>query len=1252
MTFSNYDIRITQGKEIVLTCLALPTFEQKGGFDLLNISGGIGEFGSIQWYMVLCLILAWVLVFLCLIFGPRSLGKIVYVTVFVPYIIFLSLLVRCCLEDGSIDGIRLFLKPQWNKLSNLKLWVEGGALMLTSLGLGTGCLTTLAGYSHFHSHCFSNGTWIFHISCCHGPVSHFKGLGDIVLCVGHYDWTDHSVCPCTECCIWSFTYGTKQTALQMEIQLCYISCCLCYLAGLFIIHFLNSSSWKTELLSLVVLMEVLILGWLYRAQRLWNNVLMVLTVIVDWSVSYRSYNYPEWTLVLGCLISVLCLLPVPLAIMWILLRRTDTVLQTIRSLMTTPSNWGPGVLANQEHHSELPDYVICTPDVYKPENALAILTANLYIPNLANLVSMQDPDDPGMTGTSYLSDMMTVDSAGESDDSDEENTDRGNWSSRLDFVLSCLGYVVGLGNVWRFPFLVYRNGGGAFFIPYFIMLIFCGIPLVYMELSFGIGISMVLASMLVSVYYNVVNAWAFHYLFSSMVDSLPWLRCDNAWNNKETCSVNKFQMENCSQVNLTYIESEKFVNHSCYDTLSLCTQTNNTQDVSSCIWELQKTFGDQVLLDFHSHKQNLTSPSEEYFYNRVLHRSGNLSHLGDIQWELALCLLLSWFIVFVCLVKGIRFSGKKRHFGCSQYGNLLAESQSFSLGFCFFIPFLKQYVVQVAYFVVFFPFLIILALLIRAVMMEGNMEGIRFYTTPKWEKLSDPHVWADAAVQVFFSLSACMGGLTTLYLLTLYSLECYTPVFHLVLLISVLTIIYISSYVIIFNIVDAVLICLGDTLMSVLAGFSVFSIMGVLAKELNTSLENVILSEIGLTFIVNPAAMSYFPIAPLWSILFFSMIIMLGLSTQFVNIEVIITAVVDENFKILKRRRILVLFLGGMYVLQLMDQYVSGFPIMINGIFMCIAIGWVYGVQTFAGDIKQMIGHHVGYTWRGLWCIVTPLIISFILVFSGINYQPLSDSQGKNFYPDWADGIGFIIMFIPVLAIPVWAVYQLASLDGSFLQRLKMACRSQSNWGPALERNWKNIEYYPAVNTNTLTVDIEHSPLHTVTDRVDFTTVGVRVPSLSSQTSLISKPLSPKKPRDMRERAILNHAYSNPQCHIEIHGTNFAKKKIFSVFKYHLSIIFYVFYSQTKRKPQTSTTTTTTTTTTAASSSSSSSTATNCSSDKWNEECPAVLESFFHQFASKHDIVYVLRLSLPDFYYGTKSIFVLKFLHKKRKSPI
>ena len=60
------------------------------------------------------------------------------------------------------------------------------------------------------------------------------------------------------------------------------------------------------------------------------------------------------------------------------------------------------------------------------------------------------------------------------------------------------------------------------------------------------------------------------------------------------------------------------------------------------------------------------------------------------------------------------------------------------------------------------PFLLMLILLIQTLLVEGHLEGIKFYITPQWNKVLDIQVWGDAASQVFFSLSACAGGLTAL----------------------------------------------------------------------------------------------------------------------------------------------------------------------------------------------------------------------------------------------------------------------------------------------------------------------------------------------------------------------------------------------------------------------------------------------------------------------------------------------------------
>lgn len=64
-------------------------------------------------------------------------------------------------------------------------------------------------------------------------------------------------------------------------------------------------------------------------------------------------------------------------------------------------------------------------------------------------------------------------------------TERGRWKSRTGFLLAVIGSAVGLGNIWRFPYLAYKNGGGAFLIPYGIALFTVGIPLMILELSIG-----------------------------------------------------------------------------------------------------------------------------------------------------------------------------------------------------------------------------------------------------------------------------------------------------------------------------------------------------------------------------------------------------------------------------------------------------------------------------------------------------------------------------------------------------------------------------------------------------------------------------------------------------------------------------------------------------------------------------------------------------------------------------------------------
>lgn len=126
---------------------------------------------------------------------------------------------------------------------------------------------------------------------------------------------------------------------------------------------------------------------------------------------------------------------------------------------------------------------------------------------------------------------------------------RGHWASKTEFILSCMGYAIGLGNVWRFPYLCYRNGGGAFLVPYLLMLVLCGIPLFFLEVCLGqfsgtgcvtvfkiapllkgAGAAIIVINFICTAYYNVIISYPILFLWRSLQTHLPWENCRNAWN--------------------------------------------------------------------------------------------------------------------------------------------------------------------------------------------------------------------------------------------------------------------------------------------------------------------------------------------------------------------------------------------------------------------------------------------------------------------------------------------------------------------------------------------------------------------------------------------------------------------------------------------------------------------------------------------------------------------------------------------------
>uniref|UniRef100_A0A1A9W8E0 Transporter n=1 Tax=Glossina brevipalpis TaxID=37001 RepID=A0A1A9W8E0_9MUSC len=294
--------------------------------------------------------------------------------------------------------------------------------------------------------------------------------------------------------------------------------------------------------------------------------------------------------------------------------------------------------------------------------------------------SVNEVDNSFNYSNNHPSSLTTKNTEHELYDLNKDNTppERDTWGKGVEFLLSCVAMSVGLGNVWRFPFTALDNGGGAFLIPYLVVLFLVGRPIYYLEMIIGqfssrgsvkvydlcpamrgVGIGQAFMMFVVGTYYEALCAIILNYVVQSFRNPLPWAYCSVEWNS------------NCIDSAITKEGQTNF--------------TKLSQDMR-----------------FTDDNRTLSS-SELYFTKEILNEKENINDgIGDPNWQLALGLFISWLCVFTVIVRGVKSSGKA------------------------------------SYFLAVFPYVILIVLLVRALTLPGSVDGILYFIKPQWNKILDP----------------------------------------------------------------------------------------------------------------------------------------------------------------------------------------------------------------------------------------------------------------------------------------------------------------------------------------------------------------------------------------------------------------------------------------------------------------------------------------------------------------------------------
>ncbi|KAG8007085.1 Sodium-dependent neutral amino acid transporter SLC6A17 [Nibea albiflora] len=521
--------------------------------------------------------------------------------------------------------------------------------------------------------------------------------------------------------------------------------------------------------------------------------------------------------------------------------------------------------------------------------------------------------------------------------------DRPAWDSKIQYVLAQVGFSVGLGNVWRFPYLCHQNGGGAFMLLYVFLLLIVGVPLFFMELAAGqsirqgsigvwkhispklagIGYSSCMVCFYVALYYNVIIAWSLFYLGNSFQYPLPWVHCpiDVATN----------------------------------DTVKECANS---------------------------------SPTSYFWFRKALDITNSIEESGEFNPIMTGCLLAAWAIVSLAMIKGIKSSAKVFF--------------PYVVLFIFLIRGLMLDGAMDGITYMFYPKLEIwgnVQVWRQAATQVFFALGLGYGSVIAYSSYNpvNNNCHRDALmVSCINFMTSVLASLVVFVVLGFRAKNiaerCVAKNLGLLNLMTSDDLLHPGFPWI--NTTDPNSVSISEyrewySHYSSMVGPNITDCS--LEEEMNKGVEGT-----GLAFIAFTEVMALFPASPFWSTLFFLMLLNLGLSTMFGTMQGILTPLMD-NFSLLGRHRTLLtvcscalgFLLGllftqrsGNYFVAMFDDYSATLPLVIVVIFETISVAWVYGTDRFLDDIEVMLKWRPPVIYKYLWKYVCLLAMVGLLLAS------------------------------------------------------------------------------------------------------------------------------------------------------------------------------------------------------------------------------------------------------------------------------